>query len=399
MDIDTPLLRQGGRDALSLALIDARNCTLRRFEAYERAGALSVPCLPELNPPLWVLGHVAWFQEFWVGRHVERYRGARADPTRPKLASSLPHADAWYDPLQLPHDERWQIELPDAAESRAYLVDTLEATLDLLSGAPDTEEGLYFFRLALFHEDMHAEALACMAQTLGLPMPDLPPLEVDVPRDPITVPHCRWILGRAPQEGFVFDNEKWAHEVRLPEFEIDAQPVSWAQFLEFIDDGGYDERRWWTDEGWDWVQRTARTAPRHVEQVRHGVLARQFGVLTQMPLASPATHVSWHEAQAWCRWAGRRLPLEAEWEAAAALGRQWGFRWGQVWEWTASVFEPFEGFEPDPWRTYSLPCFGTHRVLKGGSRATRGRLKDPKYRSFHRPDRDELFCGFRSCAL
>ncbi|MFN3415481.1 MAG: selenoneine synthase SenA [Caldimonas sp.] len=399
LDIDTPLLRQVGRDALSLALIDARNCTLRRFEAFERAGMLQVPCLPELDPPLWELGHVAWFQEYWVGRNIERYRGAQADPTRPKLASKLPQADAWYDSSQVSHDERWSLALPDALDTRAYLVDTLEATLDLLSGAPETDEGLYFFRLALFHEDMHAEALATMAQTLGLLMPDLPPPEIFAPRDPITVPHCRWTLGSARGEGFVFDNEKWAHEVRLPEFEIDAQPVSWAQFLEFIDDGGYEDRRWWSDEGWAWVQREARTAPRHVEQVRHGVLARQFGALTQVPLAAPATHVSCHEAEAWCRWAGRRLPFEAEWEAAAWLGRRQGFRHGQVWEWTASRFEPFDGFEPDPYRDYSLPWFGTHRVLKGGSRATRGRLKDPKFRNFSMPHRDDIFCGFRSCAL
>ncbi len=399
VDIDTPLLRQLGRDALSLALIDARNCSLRRFASFEQAGMLQVPCWPELEPPLWLLGHVAWFQEYWIGRNVERYRGAQADPTRPKLASILPQADAWYDPACVPHDQRWLRHWPDATETRNYLVDTLEATLDLLANAPETDEGLYFFRLALFHEDQCAETLACMAQTVGIPMPDVVVPEPCTPRAAVRVPHCRWSLGRPRGEGFVFDNEKWAHEVRLPEFEIDAQPVSWAQFLEFIDDGGYEDPRWWSEAGWAWVQRQARTAPRHVEQLRHGVLVRRFGVLTQVPLAAPVTHVSCHEAEAWCRWAGRRLPFEEEWEAAHALGRRQGFRSGEVWERTASRFEPYAGFEPDPYRHYSLPCFGTHWVLKGGSMVTRGRLKDPKYRHFLRPERDDVFSGFRSCAL
>lgn len=398
LDMDTPLLRQAGRDPLSLALIDARNCTLRRFEAFEVAGALDLPCEPELDPPLWLLGHAAWFQEYWIGRNVERYRGDQADPTRPRLASVEPHADAWYDDRAVPHARRWQLHLPDAATTRQYLVDTLESTLDLLANAPETPEGLYMFRLALFHEDLLAERLATMAQTLGLAMPDVPLLEPLVPRPPVVVPHCRWMLGSPPGEGFVFDNEKWAHEVRLPEFEIDAQPVSWAQYLEFIEDGGYAERRWWSDEGWHWVQAEGRVAPRHVEQVRHGVLVRRFGQLLQAPLHAPVTHVTAHEAEAWCRWAGRRLPLEVEWEAAVAYARPRGLRWGEVWEWTASRFEPFPGFAPDPWVSYSQPCFGTHRVLKGGSWATRGRIKHLKHRAFERPARDDLFSGFRSCA-
>lgn len=398
LDMDTPILRQAGRDPLSLALIDARNCTLRRFEAFEVAGALDVPCEPELDPPLWVLGHVAWFQEYWIGRNVERYRGAQADPTRPKLASIEPQADAWYDDQAVPHAQRWQIHLPDAAATRQYLVDTLESTLDLLAGAPETPDGLYMFRLALFHEDLVAETLATMAQTLGIAMPDVHAGEPLVPRAPVTVPTCRWMLGSADGEGFVFDNEKWAHEVRVPEFEIDTQAVNWAQYLEFIGDGGYDDRRWWSDAGWQWVQDTSRTTPRHVEQVRHGVLVRRFGHLVQAPLQAPVTHVSAHEAEAWCRWAGRRLPLEVEWEAAASFARSRGWRCGEVWEWTASRFDSFPGFSPDPWLAYSQPCFGTHRVLKGGAWATRGRIRHIKHRAFQRPERDDIFSGFRSCA-
>nr|WP_307726782.1 selenoneine synthase SenA [uncultured Caldimonas sp.] len=397
MDIDTPEMRRSGRDLLSLALIDSRNCTLHRFAVYEPM--LEVPQSHELNPPLWELGHVGWFQEFWIGRNMERHRGPAADRTRPRLASIEPRADALYDSTHVPHDERWHLDLPDAEATRAYLVETLESTLDLLVHTPETDDALYFFRLALFHEDMHAEAFAYMAQTLGLPMPELPwPIPV-AQRPAVGVPATRWKLGSELGEGFVFDNEKWAHELRVPEFEIDAQPVTWAQYIEFIEDGGYDEPLWWSAEGWAWVQGSGRRAPRHVEQVRHGVLVQRGDALVRAALNTPVMHVNWHEAQAWCRWAGRRLPTEAEWEVAASTGARGGFRWGEVWEWTANRFEPYAGFEPDPYADYSQPWFNTHRVLRGGSFATRPRMKHAKYRNFYRPERDDIFCGFRSCAM
>jgi EgtB-related family protein len=115
-------------------------------------------------------------------------------------------------------------------------------------------------------------------------------------------------------------------------------------------------------------------------------------------MSQPVVHVTWHEAQAWCRWAGRRLPTEVEWEAAAQAYSR-GFVWGSVWEWTASTFGPYPAFHADPWVDYSVPAFGSHRVLRGASFATRQRMRHPKFRRFARPGRDDLFCGFRSCAL
>lgn len=390
-------MRRSGRDLLSLALIDSRNCTLHRFGVYEQS--LQVPRMAEVNPPLWELGHVGWFQEYWIGRNIERHLGAAADRTRPRLASIEPRADLLYDSSNVPHDERWGLELPEPDDTRAYLVETLESTLDLLSHAEESDAGLYFFRLTLFHEDMHAEAFAYMAQTLGLPMPELPwPLPL-AQRPAVGVPATRWRLGSERDDGFVFDNEKWAHELRVPEFEIDAQPVTWAQYIEFIEDGGYDESLWWSADGWAWLQASGRRAPRHVEQVRHGVLVQRGDTLVRAALNTPVMHVNWHEAQAWCRWAGRRLPTEAEWEVAASTAAARGFRWGEVWEWTASRFEPYAGFEADPYADYSQPWFGTRRVLRGGSFATRPRMKHLKYRNFFQPERDDIFCGFRSCAM
>jgi iron(II)-dependent oxidoreductase len=400
-NVDSARMRRAGKELLSLALMDARNHTLRWIAAYEHAlepTGMRVPLMGELNPPLWELGHIGWFQERWIARNVQRQRGARCDPSQPRLASLLPDADGWYDSASVPHDSRWQLELPDLQATKQYLVDTLETTLDLLDTTPDEDDdALYFYRLALFHEDMHVEAFSYMSQTLGFDAGLLPPAAALNARDPLGFPATRWTLGCEPG-GFVFDNEKWVHEVPVPEFEIDAQPVSWAQFCEFVEDGGYDRRECWSVQGWNWVQAQGRRTPRHVDQMRHGVLQQRLGKLMRVPLSQPVVHASWYEADAWCRWAGRRLPTEVEWEAAAHQGASRGFRWGDVWEWTATTFRPYPGFVAGPYREYSQPWFGTHKVLRGASFATRGRMRDAKYRNFYLPERDDMFSGFRSCA-
>ena len=418
-DARSPLLRHAGKELLSLALMDARNHTLRWLSVYEAALVAShwqVPMQPELNPPLWEAGHIGWFQEHWIGRHVQRLRGTACDPTGIRLASIEPQADGWYDSSTVRHASRWTLDLPNLQRTKDYLAETLEITLDLLDATDtdvaDPDAALYFHRLALFHEDMHGEAFAMMAQTLGLnlgsgagggpsPCELLPAVSVHgsaAQRPPLTFAPMRWTLGLARGDGFVFDNEASAHEMALPEFEIDSQAVTWAQYADFVEDGGYDDERWWSATGRQWVQREGRRVPRHVDQMRQGVLQRRFGTLVHLPMQQPVVHVSWYEAEAWCRWAGRRLPTEVEWEAAAHLGASRGWRWGEVWEWTATTFRPYPGFSPDPYRDYSQPWFGTHKVLRGGSFATPGRLRHPKFRNFYPPERDDMFCGFRSCA-
>jgi gamma-glutamyl hercynylcysteine S-oxide synthase len=416
-DITSARMRTAGKDLLSLALMDARNRTLRWISACERSlsgTSMVVPRLTELNPPLWELGHIGWFQEWWIGRNVQRQRGSRCDPTAPKLASILPHADRWYDSSNVPHPTRWDLDLPTLQDTKQYLVHTLESTLELLESTPDEDDPLYFFRLALFHEDMHCEAFAMLSQTLSFDAGLLAQPATAHPREPLLFPATPWRLGierperrsrllkagaRGEPQGFVFDNEKWAHDVAVPEFEIDAQPVTWAQYTEFVEDGGYDDPRTWSEDGWAWVQREGRRTPRHVDQMRQGVLLRRFGKAVRVPLQQPVMHVSWHEAEAWCRWAGRRLPSEVEWEVAAHQGASRGFRWGDVWEWTASTFRPYPGFNADPYRDYSQPWFGTHKVLRGASIATSSRMRSAKYRNYYLPERDDMFCGFRSCAV
>ncbi len=406
-DLNSSRMRSAGRDALSLALIDSRNLSLRWIALYEEtlaASRFSVPQAPGLEPPLWLLGHLGWFQEYWIARNVQRQRGPACDAVLPRLASVLPEADAWYDPTQASWASRWQMALPELQPTKQYLGETIDITLDLLAGINDSDTSdaaLHFFRLALFHEDQHAETWAQMAQTLGLSLASakglLPDIVTAPARPPLVFP-ASVVMQGAQRGGFVFDNEKWAHEVRVPEFELDAQPVSWAQYAEFVEDGGYDDSNWWSAEGWTWLQREGRRVPRHVDQMRQGVLQQRFGRLMRVPLLQPAMHVSWYEADAWCRWAGRRLPTEVEWEGAALAGATRGFRWGDVWEWTAATFRPYPGFSADPPADRSEHAFGTHKVLRGASFATPGRLRHAKYRRYELPQRDDLFSGFRSCA-
>ena len=384
--VDSPEMRRAGRELLSLALMDARNHTLSLIAHYEKALSASgwlVPQRSEINPPLWELGHIGWFQERWIPRNPQRHLGPRCDPLAPMLASCQVHADRWWDSSVVAHDSRWTLDLPNYEAIKGYLLTTLEVTLDLLSQTPDEDDALYFYRLVLFHEDMHGEALIYTAQNLGLQLSLPVPMPL-VQREPLHVPATRWSMGLNEGAGFTFDNERPARDVTVPEFEIDAQAVSWSQFMEFVQDGGYDRPELWHAAGWDWVvekSRDKQSKPLH----RHG--------------QQPAMHLSWWEADAWCRWAGRRLPSEVEWEVAAHKAARQGFRWGDVWEWTSSPFMGYPGFVADPYRDYSAPWFGSHQVLRGASFATRARMKSPKYRNYFLPGRSDIFSGFRSCAI
>jgi gamma-glutamyl hercynylcysteine S-oxide synthase len=392
-------VRRAGREALSLALMESRNRTLAALNAIERALGDATPSVPrpDVNPPRWTAGHVAWYQEYAIARNVQRQRGPACDPTRPRLASVEREADAWFDPRRATVAERWSLDLPGMDRIRRYLEDTLEVTLELLAGSAEDDAALHFYRAAALREDAHVESLAEAAQGLGLRVDLFEEPALLAPREAILMPATRWQLGREAG-GFVPGLERWAHEVRIPEFEIDAQPVRWAQFVEFVEDGGYDDPRWWSPEGLAWKEREARRVPRYVDQLRHGVLQQRVGRLVRVPLARPALHVSAHEADAWCRWAGRRLPTEVEWEAAAHQSAGRGFRWGEVREWTASTLRPYPGHERDPDDDLDPPGFGVHRVLRGASAATPPALRDARRRTAAPAPADHGFFGFRSCA-
>lgn len=373
--------RSGSRDILAGALSDSRRRTLALLDAYvEKLGtALIVPYSTQLNPPLWEAGHVGWFQDYWIARSNQRGLGILADPEHERPSGRLPQADALYNSSRVPHETRWALPLPDLAATLRYLEEGLSETLALLADTPETDDDLYFFRLALFHEDMHSEAAVYMAQALNIPLPTalLAPPQALPPHATLRIPAQTWRLGHAGG-GFAFDNELGAHDVDLAAFEIDASVLSWEHYLLFLEATGSEPPRYVRKHGDTW----------------QSCLAGEWQALR---LDTPATHLSWFEADAWCRWAGRRLPSEAEWEAAALT--QPGFRWGQVWEWTASRFLPYPGFVAHPYRDYSAPWFGERYVLRGASRATSPRMAHPRYRNYFTPERNDIHAGFRSCAL
>ena len=385
--------------ALTQALRDSRADTLATFARVEQAlPDLRVPQRAELNPPLWELGHIGWFQDYWLARNPQRPSGAAADPLVPRHAPRRATADALYNSSLVPHDTRWSLPLPDAEATRADLALQLEQTLRLLPevGVGD-DAALYFFRLALLHEDMHHEAALYMAQSLGIAIENArwQPRPLPAPPPAISLDAGRWRLGHAGG-GFAFDNELQAHEVALPASRIDAQVLRWAEYLPFVDGGAADERQWWSSEGWTWRTAQASSAPRYLR--REGAAWQQWrhGHWQVLPFDQAACHLSLHEAEAWCRWAGRRLPTEAEWERAA-LDEAQAFRWGEVWEWTASPFAPFPGFTPHPYRDYSAPWFDGRPVLRGASFMTQPRMRHARYRNFFLPHRHDVPAGFRSC--
>jgi iron(II)-dependent oxidoreductase len=303
--------------------------------------------------------------------------------------------------------------------------------------------------LGVLHEDMHAEAMAFTRQTLGYPRPPLgAPRAADrgggpLPGD-VVVPGGPFQLGSRPEDPQVLDNERWAHAVELAPFAIARAPVTQGEYRVFVEEDGYARPELWTAEGWRWREEVRAEHPVYWRRDGAKWLRRDFDAWVPVEPDRPMVNVSWHEAGAWCRWAGRRLPTEAEWEAAASLppprpGRPaakrrhpWGDApatparahldfasleavdvadltdgdaasgcrqlLGNVWEWTESVFLPYPGFSPGAYREYSAPWFGTHRVVRGGSFATTSRLVHCAFRNFYTPDRRDSWIGFRTCA-
>lgn len=372
--------RCAGRAELAALLRATRARTLRLLDACESAlgSALRVPQADGLNPLLWELGHIGWFADRWIARNPQRALGTMADPCAPlapaRQAARGVDADALYDSSTVPHEARWHLPLPDLDGTRADLRAQLHDTLALLAHGDETDAGLYFFRLALFHEDMHAEAWVYMAQALGIDVGEAAPTGTPPSEQTLRLPAGTWAQGW-PDAGFAFDNELRGQVVTLDTFDIDAQAVHWARYLPAVRAGAVPLPRQLRHEDGQWQQRV-------------------HGQWRALDLLAPACHLSRHEAQAWCEWAGRRLPTEAEWEYAAHHAH--GFAWGRVWEWTASAFTPLPGFTPHPYRDYSLPWFDGRPVLKGACHATAPQMRHPRYRNFFTADRTDIFAGFRS---
>ena len=424
------------------------------------------PRLAIVNPPLWEIGHVAWTQEFWVLRHL--YGGKPIGE----------HGDRLYNSTDVAHDTRWELLLPSRNDTLRYMNEVLERCCERIAGKSQlAPEEFYFYWLTTFHEGMHAEALAYTRQTLGYPAPAIqgePGAAVDGGARPgdVEIPGDKYLIGATKDFPFVFDNEKWSHEVVLEPFRIARSPVTNGEFLEFVEAGGYRERRFWSHEGWQWREsggspqldksfakffNKTLNQPAEVgafnDRLDHPVywqreangrwLQRIYDRYVPLNENLPIVHLSWYEAEAYCNSSGRRLPTEAEWEVAASAEPNfrgedsrrhfpWGDQaataalanldWraggvvevgaypagdsafgcrqmlGNVWEWTASDFQPYPGFSADPYKEYSQPWFGTHKVLRGGCWATSSLLIRNSWRNFYTPDRRDVWAGFRTCA-
>jgi len=387
------------------------------------------------QPPLvWSYAHIAYFEELWLLRHIME-----------RAPISYLH-DEVYNAFRNGPSERASLPILRPPAARAYADDVRARVLDALEhidlDAPNAllRKG-FVFGLVIQNELKQQEA---MLQTLQsrtaseYPLPEPPALD-QAPSGPaeIYVPAGSFILGAVDQP-WAYDNELVPHEVELRGFRIDRAPVTNGEFAKFVDDSGYRKRRLWHADGWERLERDSVGAPLYWEQDSDGWSRVRFGRREPVPPSEPVQHVSWFEADAFARWAGKRLPTELEWERAAGwhdhegkFRYPWGQEWmgfeasldhrrfspapagsyaggvspvgcvqmgGDVWEWTSSYFQPYPGFLSFPYPEYSEVFFGEeYRVLRGGSWATDALVARTSFRNWEHPGRRQMFAGFR-CA-
>ena len=418
---------------------DTRKRTLQLIAGLDDKQMMG-PRMATINPLRWEIGHTAYFYEYWILRH---HLG------EPPL---LRQADALFDSISIAHDERWDLPLPEIPDVLAYMQAVENRVCEHLDNAPADPARDYLTQYAVYHEDMHTEAFTYTRQTLGYPPPVLDTLAPATDSGAglagdADIPGGSFMLGAPPDSGFVFDNEKWAHHCEVAPFRIARAAVSNREFAAFVDAGGYANRHYWGDDGWTWRTQTGLEHPVYWRRDGDGWQQRRFDIWYPLPPHAAVVHVNWHEAQAYCRWAGRRLPTELEWEVAAAgqptsdgkglAETKRYFPWGEtaptaelanldgyalgtidvgalpgsdsafgcrqmignVWEWTDTTFGPYPGFTPDMYADYSQPLFGQTKVLRGGAWPTRGRMIRNTWRSYYGPDRNDVFAGFRTCAV
>jgi iron(II)-dependent oxidoreductase len=401
---------------------------------------------PLMSPLVWDLAHIGNYEEQWLVREAA---GA------PAVDASL---DDIYDAFRHPRPNRPALPMLGPVEARRYIadvrgrvIDSLDR-LDLAPGGPrPLLAGGYVHGMVVQHEQQHDETMLATLQLMDgtgyRPLAPSPPAAAGpAPTGDVLVAAGPFVMG-TDDEAWAYDNERPAHVVDLPAFRIDAAPVSNRAYAAFVADGGYDQPRWWGDAGWAWRQQADLRHPEFWRAEGGGRWSRnRFGWREDLPLDEPVQHVCWHEADAYARWAGKRLPTEAEWEKAASWGpgpsptkRRWPwgdddpraaagppranlgqahFRpaavgaypsgvsaygchqlVGDVWEWTSSNFEPYPGFTSFPYREYSEVFFGSgYKVLRGGSWATSPAAVRTTFRNWDYPIRRQIFAGFRCAA-
>ncbi|WP_151770614.1 ergothioneine biosynthesis protein EgtB [Streptomyces abyssomicinicus] len=389
---------------------------------------------PLMSPLVWDLAHVGNQEELWLLREVGGHEALR------------PEIDGLYDAFEHPRAERPSLPLLPPGEARRYAAEVRGRVLDLLEGAafadsPFTADGFVFGMVAQ-HEQQHDETMLITHQLRRGPAvltaPDPEPAPAHGGPAEVLVPGGPFVMGTS-DEPWALDNERPAHPVDVAPFFLDTAPVTNAAFLAFMEDGGYHEPRWWRPEGFAHLRARGVKAPSYWRREGGQWLRRRFGAVEPVPPDEPVLHVSWYEADAYARWAGRRLPTEAEWEKAArhdpATGRSRRYPWGDeeparehanlgqrhlrpapagsfpagrsplgvgqligdVWEWTSSDFLPYPGFAAFPYREYSEVFFGTeYKVLRGGSFAVDPVACRGTFRNWDLPVRRQIFSGFRT---
>ncbi len=362
------------KGAIAERLTEARTRTLELIQPLDDE-QLNHVYSPLLSPLAWDLGHIANFEELWLVQTI----GGR-EPLHGELGR-------FYDAIENPRKTRGELPILRNAELRSYLDDVRERTLEVLEEVdvgPEAGDRLlregFVYEMLLAHELQHNETMLQLLQMVEgyEPVGDAcGPLAEPIAAGPemVSIPAAEHQVG-APERGFAYDNERARHAVELASFEIDRTPVTNGAYVQFMEETAAEPPLYWErDGGGGWVLTT-------------------MGGRDPVDPAHPVLHVSWHAADAFARWAGKRLPSEQEWEAAHASLEVVG----QAWEWTSSDFLAYPGFEAFPYSEYSEPFFGgAYKVLRGGSWATSRSVMRPSFRNWDLPQRRQIFAGLR-CA-